>query len=193
MFIELTDHLRCTSPHDEQFLVLLPGEMRGRLVWSGELGCPICGRVVSVERGGVDFGGGRPAEETTSLAAGAMHALLGISGPGGYVALVGAATAIAGELAESLPGIRLVLVNPPAETADSETGSVLRAGVLPLKRGSMRGVVLGPGAAADPKWVGAAISATLGGLRIVAEGIPPERGDLEVLASAAGVWVGKRR
>ncbi|MEO8450200.1 MAG: hypothetical protein ABI647_10445 [Gemmatimonadota bacterium] len=193
MFIELTDHLRCTRPHDEQFLVLLPGEMRGRLVWSGELGCPVCGRVVRVEDGVADFGGGTPADASTALAPEAIQALLGIQGPGGYVALIGSATTAAPGLAALLPGVRFVLVNPARNTPDSEAGSVVRAGVLPVKRASMRGVVVGSDAAADPRWVGSALGAALGGLRVVAEGEPPGRDDCEVLAAAPGVWVGKRR
>src|SRR2546421_743598 len=58
MFIELTDHLRCPADHEEQFLVLLPDRMEGRSVLSGELGCPVCGRVVRVEEGVADFGAG---------------------------------------------------------------------------------------------------------------------------------------
>ena len=91
MFIELTDHLRCTADHEEQFLVLLAHQMEGRSVLSGDLGCPVCGRVVRVEKGIADFGGGSPSTADTWLTGEAVAALLGLTGPGGYVALVGSA------------------------------------------------------------------------------------------------------
>lgn len=193
MFIELTDHLRCPDPHEEQFLVLLPDRMEGRRVWTGSLGCPVCGQVFPIEVGIADFGGGAPASGDTALTAEAIVALLGIHGPGGYLAMIGAATTLAALVAELLPDVRLVLINPPEGTADSDQGSVIRSGRFPLKQGSMRGVIVGQDAAGDPVWIEGAAGATLGGLRVVAEGPPPDRPDLEVLASAGGVWVGKRR
>ena len=51
MFIELTDHLRCPRDHPEAYLVLLPDEVSGRGVRSGQLGCPICGATFRVAEG----------------------------------------------------------------------------------------------------------------------------------------------
>src|SRR5438128_417393 len=102
MFIELTDHLRCPADHEEQFLVLLPDRMEGRSVLSGELGCPVCGRVVRVEEGVADFGAGTPGTGDTSLTGEAVPALLGVTGPGGYVALVGSAARLGDAVASRL-------------------------------------------------------------------------------------------
>lgn len=192
MFIELTDHLRCPEPHPEQFLVLLPGRMDGRRVVTGDLGCPVCARVVPLADGIADFGGAPPAG-SSDLGADAVAAFLGLSGPGGFVALVGAAAALAAELGAHIPGVRFALVNPPEGATDSEAGSVLRAARLPLKTGSVRGVVLGAATAGDEDWVADAARAVLPGLRIVVEGsdrLAPK--GIEVLASAGGVWVGRR-
>ena len=71
--------------------------------------------------------------------------------------------------------------------------SVLRAGVLPLKSRSMRGVVLGVPFGGDPRWVTEAARVVLPGLRVVGEGPDPVGGEIELLASAAGVWVGTPR
>lgn len=192
MFIELTDHLRCTEPHEEQFLVLLPGTLDGRRVVSGDLGCPVCGKVVRLEDGVADFGGGAASPGRTALTAEAIAAFLGLSGPGGYVALVGTVTVLAEAVAEQLPGIRLVLVNPSAGTGDSAAASVLRAGRLPLKRGSMRGVVVGEDFAADAAWVEDGAAAVLHGLRVVVAGaIPADLRGVELLAEGGGCWVGK--
>jgi hypothetical protein len=193
MHIELTDHLRCLSDHAESFLVLLPDLMDGRRVLRGTLGCPVCGRVVPVEQGVAEFGAGPPSDGRTVLSAEAISAFLGVSGPGGFLALAGGVTAVAAELAALLPGIALVLVNPPAGTADSVMGSVLRAGRLPLKQGSMRGVVIGRDAAEADGWITDAIGAVLPGLRVVVEGGGPPPDGVELLAMVEGCWVGKKQ
>ena len=192
MFIELTDHLSCPAGHAEQFLVLLPDRMEGRRVVSGNLGCPVCGRVVRVEAGIADFDGSPPSDGTTALSADALAAFFGISGPGGYVALAGGVTVLAGQLAELLPGVRLVLVNPPPGTQDSDQGSVLRSSRLPLKTGSMRAVAVGRGLARDPAWIQDAVRAVLPGLRVVAEGGAPPQSGVEIIGAVDGVWVGRK-
>jgi hypothetical protein len=68
---------------------------------------------------------------------------------------------------------------------------VLRAPILPLKRGSMRGVVVGADLGADPEWVARAAGAVLSGLRVVVEGPAPAPGGIELLARSAGCWVGR--
>lgn len=190
MFIELTDHLRCPEDHEEAYLVLLPGRMEGRDVVSGELGCPICGRTVEFDRGIVDFGGDARAGGETSLTAAAAHALLGVSGPGGYVALLGGATTLVPELAPLLSGVHLVAVNPPAVLPPGYPASALRAPRLPLKAACLRGAILGNELSAP--WVQDAVRATLTGLRVVGEGDLPTLEGLDVLAEAGGVWVGRK-
>ena len=108
MFIELTDHLRCPADHPEAYLVLIPDRMEGRSIVRGILGCPIClaeypvvdrvlrlGRVVE----GSD-GGRRPDDPTAEM----LHTLLGLEGPGGFVALLGDPAREAEGLAALLPG-----------------------------------------------------------------------------------------
>ena len=192
MFIELTDHLRCPVAHAEQFLVLLPSRMDGRRVLAGELGCPVCGLVVLLHDGIVDWGEAAPSPGHTALTAEAVVAFLGLSGPGGYVALVGGVTVLATALARHLPGIRLVLVNPPAGTPDSEEASVLRAPSLPLKSGSMRGTVLGADLGESSAWIDASVGSVLHGLRIVVEGAEPPPDGVEILAQSGNCWVGRR-
>jgi len=55
--IDLTEMLRCPEPHDEAFLVMSTGEMRGRMVRSGLLGCPVCGREYPLVKGVARFSG----------------------------------------------------------------------------------------------------------------------------------------
>lgn len=193
MFIELTDHLRCPADHDESFLVLLPSGMDGRLVHAGVLGCPICHRETVVEDGIADFGGAPPAPAATTLTPDAAHALLGLDGPGGYVALVGGAGALAAGLAALLPGVRFVLVNPPPGAAPSDSASVLRAGRLPIKTAAMRGAIITADHASNPGWLTAALGCVLPGLRVLVEGQAADRAGVSVLAEAGGWWVGRRQ
>ncbi|MGH7497979.1 MAG: hypothetical protein ACREL3_03905 [Gemmatimonadales bacterium] len=194
MFIELTDHLRCPSDHEEQFLVLLPDKMEGRSVRSGHLGCPVCGRVFQLADGAFNADDApAPPPDATALSAEALGTLVGLHGPGGYLVLAGAPGVLADTISEHFSGVALVAVNPPAGVADGGLLSVLRADMLPLKARSMRGVVLGAPFGADARWVREAARVVLPGLRIVGEGPDPAGDAVELMASAAGVWVATPR
>jgi len=195
VFIELTDHLRCPVDHAEQYIVLLPDRVVERSVITGRLGCPVCGRTYEVTEGVAELGGPAPLPPSgTALDPAAMHVLLGLSGAGGYAALVGTAAESWRGLAEAQPGVALVAVNPPAGIADAAPLlSVVRAPILPLKARSLRGVVLGGDVAGDTRWVREAARATLPGLRVVGQGTEPALSELELLASAEGHWVALRR
>lgn len=195
MFIELTDHLRCPADHDESFLVLLPGTMEGRSVRTGHLGCPVCGRTFELADGVLDVGEA-PAPGSgkgSALDAEGLTALVGLHGPGGYLTLVGPLASLWREVAALNPGVALVAVNPPTDVSDTDGISVVRGGRLPIKSGSMRGVVLGRPFADEPHWIREAARVVLPGLRVVGEGKDPSPDLIELLASAEGVWVGARR
>lgn len=193
MFIELTDHLRCPAEHDEQFLILLPERTEQRWVLAGDLGCPVCGRAFRIDDG-IFVAGDPPAFDAgpTALAGDALAALSGLGGPGGYLVVAGGAAANAAQLVESVPGVGMVAVNPEPSLPDGAGVSVIRAARLPLRSSSMRAVVLGPGYADAAEWIAEALRVTLPGLRVVGEGSVPERDDLEILATAAGCWVGRK-
>ena len=193
MFIELTDHLRCPEDHDESFLVLLPDQMDGRFVKTGQLGCPVCGRTYELRNGIFDAGAAPDStDEASSLSAEAATVLAGLSGPGGYLALVGPPASLWKEIAERMPGVSLVAVNPGSGVSDGDAVSVIRGGRIPLKTRTLRGVVLGRPFAEDPYWVSEAARVVLPGLRVVGEGSAP--GDpIDVMASTDGVWVGVAR
>ncbi|HET8634705.1 MAG TPA: Trm112 family protein [Gemmatimonadales bacterium] len=193
MFIELTDHLRCPAAHDEQFLVLIPEVMEGRDVRRGSLGCPVCHRSFPIRDGVTTFGRAPTTDAApTRLTSDAQAALAGLGGPGGYAVLVGGAAARADLVAQELPGIGLVLVNPPAGAPDAAFASRLMAPSLPLKSGSMRTAILGPGFGNDPAWIREAARVVLVGNRVVGEGDPPSVDGLDLAANADGVWVAVR-
>jgi uncharacterized protein YbaR (Trm112 family) len=196
MFIELTDHLRCPADHEEAFLVLLPDQLAGRSVRSGTLGCPVCDRRFALRDGVLDTGDApAPAAEAEpgKLTPEALAPLVGLSGPGGYLVIVGPPAAAWREVAALLPGVGLVAVNPPDDVVDQEGISVLRGGRLALKSNSMRGVVLGGPYGGEEGWVAEAARVVLPGLRVVGEGPDPPPALIDLMASAGGVWVGTRR
>jgi len=190
MHIELTDHLRCPQAHEEAFLVLLPDRTEQRRIIAGHLGCPMCGWSTAWTDGIPDFGGGWRGTGAPPFDATGAHALLGLDGPGGWVALAGNAGTLAEDLAALLPGVAFVAVNPPASVAATAATSVLLSGAWPLKTHSMRGVVLGTDAAT---WRDAALLTTLPGLRVVGCGEAPVGEGVKLLGNADGVWVGVKR
>jgi len=194
MFIELTDILRCPAEHEEHFLVLLPDGVSDRQVESGQLGCLECGLVFPVKGGVAEFGPA-PSDVRASdaLTGPAMAALLGLGGPGGYVALVGGVAKDWASFSTAVEGVHVVAVDPPPGTPAGRGLSVVRGGRLPVRSRQLRGVVLGPGFADDPAWLADAVRTLLPGLRLVGEGATPSAPELEVLASADGVWVARVR
>lgn len=191
MHIELTDHLRCPEAHAEAFLVLVPELMEGRRVVAGHLGCPVCGWSTAWRESIPDFGGGTRAVGPAPCDAAAAIAMLGLSGPGGWLALAGSAGGIAPALAALLPGVSIVAINPPAGVASVDPVSMIVSGAWPLKAQSMRGLILG---ADVVPWRDAALASVLPGLRAVGAGAePPPLPGVELLASADDVWVVRRR
>lgn len=193
MFIELTDHLRCPAPHDESFLVLLPDEVVQRQVRSGTLGCPICNATYPIKDGIVRFGASSDRATARPSAAPPVQGLaafLGLSGPGGYVGLVGDVASLARELTSAVPGVHFLGVNAPAGTEGSDRVSLAESPQIPVKARQLRGVVLGSGYGSDPEWIAEGVRVVLPGLRVVGAGPAPERPELQVLAAAEGWWVG---
>lgn len=189
MFIELTDHLRCPEHHAEAFLVLLPARMEQRDVVAGHLGCPVCGWSTAWEHGQPDFGQPWTSVGKPPFDADAAHAMLGIEGPGGWVALAGNAGVLAEPLMVRLPGISFVLLNPPAPADPDARASVILGARWPLKVHAMRGVVLGDDV--PDVWPDAAAHSTLPGLRTVGCGSLPATSG-KVLGHTDGVWVVQR-
>src|SRR5204862_8338598 len=79
-----------------------------------------------------------------------LQALLDLSGPGGYVVLVGSAARHAVGLAALMGGIHFIGINAPPEVEELPVLSLLACETtIPLRRAIARAVVGGP-AAADP-------------------------------------------
>ena len=209
MHIELTEMLRCPERHEEGFLVLSTGEMRGRMVRSGVLACPQCGREYPIVKGVVRFSGGgmRDARGVDSGAAThpasrishpvepqTLQALLDLSGPGGYVLLLGSAAQHAVGLAGLMGGIHFVAVNAPDDVEELPVLSLLACEtMIPLRQKVGRAAVVGPDRL-GPEWLGEARRVLLPGRRLVIESerVAPPAG-LTQLALGHGLFVGERR
>jgi uncharacterized protein YbaR (Trm112 family) len=198
--IELTEMLRCPERHEEGYLVMSTGEMLGRMVRSGMLGCPLCGKEYPIVRGVAHFSG-PPGEPThpvsrTSHPADAqtLQALLDLSGPGGYVLLLGSAAHHAVGLAGLMGGIHFVGVNAPDDVAELPVLSLLACeAMIPLRQTVARAAVVGPDRlGAD--WLAEARRVLLPGRRLVIESerVAAPAG-LTQLALGHGLFVAERR
>ena len=206
MHIELTEMLRCTEDHREEFLVLSTSEMNGRMINLGVVGCPVCHREFEIIDGIVDFTevitGERqqrsvrrtPVQPTTPVDAQSLQALLDLGGPGGYVVLVGTAARHAASLASLMGGIHFVGINAPADIEELPILSLLQTDqVIPLRGAMARGVVVGA-ELARTAWVGEGARVLLHGRRLVVESEQPTRPEsVEELAVGQGLWVGERK
>src|SRR5437763_2914308 len=202
--------LRCPEPHGEAFLVMSTGEMLGRMVRSGILGCPVCRREFPIVKGIVNFSG-NVKRETGNVGATqrtfpvsrfpfpdvdpeTLQALLDLSGPGGYVVLVGAAARHAVGLAGLMGGIHFVGINAPADVEELPILSLLVCpSMIPLRQTIARGAVVGSDRLGS-EWLAEARRVVLPGRRVVIEGVDvPVPVGLTRLAVGEGLFVGERR
>lgn len=201
MHIELTEMLRCPDSHREEMLVLSTGEIRDRMVRSGVVGCPVCHKEYPITRGIVDFrrsrepvpGAKTPAPPPSADAA-KLQALLELSGPAGYVVLIGSAVRQAPLLSGLMEGVHFVGVNAPRELEEQQALSLLRTNErVPLRTAVARGVVVGADLATSP-WIVEAHRVLLRGRHVVVENEKPELPiGLVKLAAEHGLWVGEKR
>jgi uncharacterized protein YbaR (Trm112 family) len=197
--IELTEMLRCPEPHGEAHLVVSTGEMVGRMVRSGILGCPICRREFPIIKGVVHFSAPtHPASRISPLAAPVdsetLQALLDLSGPGGYVVLLGAAARHAVGLAATMGGIHFVGIDAPEDVEELPMLSLLECdAMIPLRQTMARAVVVGRDRL-EKMWLAEARRVLLPGRRLVVESdqaVVPA--GITRVALGQGLFVGERR
>ena len=123
-----------------------------------------------------------------------LQALLDLSGPGGYVLLLGSAAHHAVGLAGLMSGIHFVGVNAPDDVAELPVLSLLDCEtMIPLRQTVGRAAVVGPDRL-GPEWLAEARRVLLPGRRLVIESerVAPPAG-LTQLALGHGLFVGERR
>ena len=138
--------------------------------------------VVNVRRANVD------------VESGVAWFLLELSGPGGFVTLLGDAARYAVGLTNLMAGIHFIGINAPPDVEELPVLSLLRTtAVIPLRQSIARGVVVGRDLATS-SWLVEAHRVLLRGRRFVAMHETPELPiGLEKLAVAKGLWVGEKK
>lgn len=144
MNLLLTDHLICPRCPAESGLILLAERVQGRRVQEGRLGCPACRAQYVVSDGVADFADREGAREDEAADALKLAALLGITEGPAMLLLLGGYEEVAPVLAGMVQNVEVVVANAsPKRGAEASAVSVLRiADQLPLRAGSMRGVVV---------------------------------------------------
>lgn len=198
MYIELAEFLRCPRDADESYCVVAADETVGRQVIRGTIGCPATKCEYAIRDGVADFTSAAPDVELPDPPAPppadpwAVQALIDISGPGGYVVLVGSAGSLSGGLAGLMGGVHFVCLNAAHPTQSSPDVSLVRGPhPFPLRSGMARGVVVGPEYAAEP-WVRECGRILLKGLRVVGLREDMRIPGVDALASGDGLWVGQK-
>jgi hypothetical protein len=169
------------------------------MVRSGVLGCPVCGQEYAILKGVVNFSGSGergavPSGAPSGTAAETLQALLDLSGPGGYVVLVGSAARHAGGLAKLMGGIHFIGIDAPRDVEELPVLSLLACDtMIPLRQTMARAVVVGR-EWADAAWLAEGHRVLLPGRRLVIEreDVTPPDG-LTRVASGQGLLVAERR
>ena len=202
MFIELAGSLRCPGDHEQMPCIVASDEMDGRRVVRGVVGCPVCKAEHAILEGVVGFGedpllgaGSRSddltVEEMPSFDA--VRALLDLSGPGGYVALIGSGSRLVAELSECTPGVHFVGINAPPELCETDSLSLLQSPkMIPLKDKSVRGVLVGREYVRS-SWMDEAGRILAAGGRLVAVVDELSASGVRQLVVGQGMWVGEKR
>ncbi len=195
MFIELTEFLKCPTPHENTYCVLSAEEMVGSHVVSGTVRWPVCHNEYFIREGVLFL-----SEDETSASGGdvsvidasGVQALLALQSPGGYVVLIGSASLLAPQLIDMMGMVHFVGVNSPEpESVSPSLSSITRSRVLPLRNSFCRGVVIGS-EHCQPHWLEESARVLLSGQRLVALTELDGVSGLETLAVGEGMWVGRK-
>lgn len=203
MHLVLTDVLTCPRCGPAQGLIVFSQRMEERRILEGALGCPNCETQYPIRNGladllaaGQEAGSWEGPVSSELPDAFALAALLGITEGPGFALLLGASADVAAEIARGVPKLELVVAGAGATEANEQSGvNRLRcSAAVPLRDGSMRGVVLLQDVAAATM---REVVRLLGpGARLIARGAHEkgelERAGLRVLAHDANTVVAER-
>lgn len=170
MNLLLTDHLTCPACQAGGGLILLADRVEGRRVLDGQLGCPGCRAKYRVVDGVAFFGdpvaGSAPADRQTPGDGIRLAALAGVTEGPAMLLVIGPYQAVAAEIAGVLKEVEIVVATAAAQPSPDRDGvSVLQVGGrLPLRDGSMRGVIV---TGADAQMIDEAVRVSALAARIV--------------------------
>jgi hypothetical protein len=190
----LTDRLVCPRCGPGFGLILRADTLVDRRVLEGGLGCPNCRDLFPITGGFADLRP-PPRPELPPVAApraadpaatDELAALLGVAEGPGNLGLVGALSAHAGGLADRVPGVEVVAIDPEARAEPEREGvSRIAAGVEPpFHPWSLRALALSAGSAALLARPAALRQLVPRGGRIVVEA-PPDEAERDLEAAGA--------
>lgn len=194
MFIELVDALRCTSTHEESWLVASATRMDARHIVDGMLGCPVCAAEYPIANGVADFRRAFGDATPAGLASGGelamrLAALLDLADARGFAILCGGWGAAAHHLA-AIVETPLLVIDPPAGVTGMPGISVIRCDeVLPLAPATARAIALDAGGL---ERVASAVRTVKPKGRVVADADLSVPDGVSELARDARWWVGER-
>lgn len=201
MFIELVDSLRCVAPHEDTWLVAAVDRMDGRHIVTGKLGCPVCRREYPIRDGVGWFTSVSPAGAAKGLTPAPATsdedrltraaALLGLTEPGGIIALGGHWTETADGIAALGAAHVLVLNTAPSDASAQEVSALVVDDKLPFADASLRAVALAGELATGPLLASAADRLRSRGRLVASVDVDVPSGIVE-LARDANDWVGER-
>jgi len=205
VLLALTDHLRCTVPHAESWLVARADQVQAGRMVEGVLGCPVCQMEHEVRRGVLHWSAApgasaraesgstsphAPAAEADAETVTRIGALLGFGESTAPFVLTGPSAAAAVGLL-GLADAVLVLLDPPDDAAVAFATIIRGAPRVPLAARSTRGVLLdGDWATADQ--ASAAVETLADGGRLVAPVSVPLPAGVRELARDDRQWVAER-
>jgi uncharacterized protein YbaR (Trm112 family) len=154
LHLDLVDVLRCPGDHDQGHVVVLPETVRGRMMISGTIGCPVCRAEYRVDEGVLDMALSNPWQDPVQPPDGeadfdfalALAAALDLT-PGRTLAVIVGDWGRHAHQLRALTPVPLALVNPPRgeSYADLEEVSVVRAASLPFLAASVPALAVAPG------------------------------------------------
>jgi hypothetical protein len=203
MFIEHIDRLRCTTDHEDSWLVASFAAREDRFIVRGTLGCPICLRQYPIIQGVAYFGSAPTDRLHTAPDSGGTSSTSGTTEIAIRVAAFLNATerstlVLAGEwaphghaLAEMLP-VTVFALDPSVPMHDSAHLAIVSSSEgIPLASNSTQGVAL-DAATATPKNIVSALKILSPGGRLVAPALVDITPGVRLLARDESYWVGEK-
>jgi hypothetical protein len=195
VLLALTDHLRCTEPHEDSWLVARADVVEAGRMVEGVLGCPVCHAEREVKGGVLQWASAAdPAPRVSAPDAAAdrvmrLGALLGFTEGGGVYVLCGTD----GLAASGLTGLAdapLILIDPPDDRAAPFATIVRGATSIPLGAGAVRGIAAGD-RLGDPEFAASCVRTLAQRGRLVADAGTPVPPGIRELARDDLEWVGE--
>jgi hypothetical protein len=196
MLLALADHLRCTEPHADSWLVARADIVEAGRMVEGILGCPVCHAERAV-RGGVVYWSQDPGRRIQDRARDPhpdrvmrIGALIGFGDSYLPFVLCGADANVAaglGGLSES----PIVLLDPPDDRAALFASIVRDAPAVPFAADSAQGIAV-DGAHAGQAYLASCVRALVTGGRLVAPASAPLPAGVRELARDDEQWAAEK-